>query len=212
MDKWPTLGAHLSPSGSYLAARQPLREHRPEPRSVTRSRRARHARWYGCSGSEAATVCTPFVALFATRPRARSRSSVRTRGSVVPMATNAKSRALVRRALNLNQAASSSAGGGGPHWEMSRTRRVAPVCSQRPLSTSTLHRRPISFSASHAAASCSRSRLKIRLSAAWRTRSCSLRRAAFVRLARSVVWLALASPDGHRGTRPLSGWAGQRPT
>ncbi len=73
----------------------------------------------------------------------------------------------------LTQAALSSAGGGGPHWDMSRTRRVAPVCSQRPLSTSTLHRRSISLSASHAAASCSRSRLKMRLSTAWRMRSCS---------------------------------------
>ena len=171
MDKWPTLGPHLPPPRLVLAARQPLREHGPEPRSVTRSRRTGLARPHGCSGSEAATVSTPFVALFATAPGLD-------RGPASAPAGQRLRWRPMRRAARwspglLPQAASSSAGGGGPHSEMSRTRRVAPVCSQRPLSTSSLHRRSISFSASHAAASCSRSRLKIRLSAAWRMRSCS---------------------------------------
>ena len=71
------------------------------------------------------------------------------------------------------QAALSSAGGGGPHCEMSLAIRVALVGFKRPVSTSARHRRSTSCSASRAASSCSRSRLKMRLSAAWRMPSCS---------------------------------------
>ena len=97
----------------------------------------------------------------------RGRAS--TRGSAFPITAHQKSRALGRRPLD--SSGLDSAGGGGPHWEMSRTRRVAPGPA------SALYEHPAQ--ALHILQRLARrgvllqTRLKMRLSAAWRMRSCS---------------------------------------
>ena len=99
MDKWPTLGPHLppprlvpcgTPAPPRTRARATVGDSKPtyRPRATAWLLRER--------SSHGLHAVRSFVR---NRPRARSRSSVRTRGSAAPMAANAKSRALVPRAL-----------------------------------------------------------------------------------------------------------------